>query len=49
MCSSRCGSMIVRSAARLGGAVVWTDLNPGQATEGVTVRNPFASSDDGAW
>lgn len=38
-------AMIVRSASRLGCAVVWTeDLNPGQPIEGVAVRDPFASS-----
>ncbi|MEX2458799.1 MAG: PIN domain-containing protein [Actinomycetota bacterium] len=37
-------SMIVRSAARLGCDVLWTeDLNPGQVYDGVRVEDPFAA------
>jgi predicted nucleic acid-binding protein len=36
-------AMIVRAAAALGAAVIWTeDLNAGQVYEGVAVKNPFA-------
>lgn len=36
-------AMIVRSASRLGCALLWSeDLNPGQVYEGIEVRNPFA-------
>jgi len=35
-------AMIVRSAASLGCATLWSeDLNAGQLIEGVTIRNPF--------
>jgi predicted nucleic acid-binding protein len=38
-------AMILRSAARLGCATVWSeDLNPGQAYQGVHVVNPFAAT-----
>lgn len=36
-------AMIIRSAAELGAAMVWSeDLNDGQLIMGVQVRNPFA-------
>jgi predicted nucleic acid-binding protein len=35
-------AMIVRGAATLEAQVIWSeDLNPGQAYEGIAVRNPF--------
>lgn len=38
-------AMIVRSAATLGCAVLWTeDLNAGQRILDVEVRNPFAAN-----
>jgi predicted nucleic acid-binding protein len=41
-------AMIIRSAAQLGCATLWSeDLNPGQVYEGVRVGNPFAEPEKG--
>lgn len=38
-------AMILRSAVHLGCTTVWSeDLNPGQAYQGVQIRNPFATA-----
>jgi len=41
-------AMIIRSAAQLGCATLWSeDLNAGQVYEGVRANNPFAESEKG--
>ena len=38
-------AMILRSAVHLGCTTVWSeDLNPGQAYQGVQIKNPFAAT-----
>lgn len=38
-------AMILRSAVHLGCTTVWSeDLNPGQAYQGVRIKNPFAAA-----